>query len=162
MSAVMSSLLLHFFSTPVFYSVFGLLGLHFLSSLSLSVFNVLSVSSSPPASVNPLLCRSNLSSSPWEPCTHPSHSLSAFSFFAHCSPFSSPLLHLFSSLSQMGVCILPCRRWEVTPAQSGVRLAPRNSWRRRTFGCWVSRRKGVMQKLYRFRLMNIEMVGGTL
>lgn len=76
--------------------------------------------------------------------------------------FTLSSLCLFPFLSQMGVCILLCRQWQVTPARSGVRLAPRNSWRRRTFGCWVSRRRGVKQKPYRFRLIHMEMVGGTL
>ena len=54
--------------------------------------------------------------------------------------FTPPLFDFFLSPSQMGVYILPCRRWQVTLARSAVLLAPRNSWRRRMCGCWVSRR----------------------
>lgn len=71
-----------------------------------------------------------------------------------CPVFLLPAAHhLFSCESfffcpcQMGVCTLLCRQWEVMPAPSVVHLAHRNSWRRRTFGCWVSRRRGVTQEL---------------
>lgn len=110
----------------------------FVSSLSFSVFNVLCIFLSfltpPSVSLQSL----------WT--LH----LLVFCFFV-CFFLPTPhyllsLSFFFPSLSQMGVCILLCRRWRVTPARSGERSAPRNSWRRRTFGCWVSRRRGVMQK----------------
>lgn len=103
-----------------------------------SVFNVLSSLSSPFfAIVNSLLVSLQA----------PLSSISTLYWFAKCalffitchSPFLLLCIFCFFRLSQMGVCTRPCHQWEVTPAWSVVLLAPRNSWRRKMFGCWVSR-----------------------
>lgn len=155
-SPVFSSCLLLPFSSISSLSLFSPLCL----MLALCVFHSSSFSQSPScvAPLAPLLL--NLVPIHQTDCLPPFCSQFTLrlllSIFILSLPSSPPSL----SVSQMGICILRCRRCEVSPARSGERLAPRSSWSRRTFGCRVSRRTGVMQKPYRFRLMNMEMVGG--
>lgn len=109
----------------IFFSFCGVLSLLFFSVdfFPLCLFNSFSFSQSPFVTS----------------MSHPP-SLNCFLFFIPTLQPPHPLPVSLSSPSQMGVYIPPCPRWRVMLAPSAVRLVPRNSWRQKTFGCWVSRR----------------------